>query len=283
MPKRVRMLAEIVTDKCTGCRICEQVCPTVAISMRDRKPDEIGPGRKIAVMQDEACYNAQACYEVCPDDAIIMHELEEPFDVGMNMNLTPAKWDAINELCAKAGYPPDLEICMCTTTPASEIAAAILDGASSPEEVSLKTGARTGCLELCLQPVIDFLYAAGHEDMQRNPKTGFQWYGRSATLKDNMTPAMLKVMEVSPKLKFLDKLGFGKLKSLLGKPLFSGKSPILSRIMTFITPNMIEKKVTEDFSHYKPEEDMQGMVRYFAMSSIENSNNKKEEGTNEHH
>ena len=48
MPKRVRMVAEVVGERCTGCKLCVQVCPTVAIGMRDRRPDEPGPGKRIA-------------------------------------------------------------------------------------------------------------------------------------------------------------------------------------------------------------------------------------------
>lgn len=184
MPKRVRMLAEIIGEKCTGCRMCEQVCPTVAITMRKRKPDEVGPGKLIAVMADKDCYNAQACFEICPDEAIVMHELDKPFDVGVNMDAVDM--DGVNDLCGKAGYSAGREICFCTTTKAGEVAAAILAGADSPEKVSLMTGIRTGCLELCHQPIIQMLHAAGHTDMKRNPKTGFQWYGRSAFLFDHV-------------------------------------------------------------------------------------------------
>ncbi len=184
MPKRVRMLAEIINDRCTGCRLCEQVCPTVAITMRARTAEEPGPGKSIAVMQDEACYNAQACFEICPEQAIVMRELAEPFDVGIDME--SVDMDAVNELCTRAGYPAPREICFCTTTTAGEIAAAILDGADTPEKVSLMTGVRTGCLELCQQPLLELLWAAGHKDMKHNPRTGFQWYGRSATLWDHV-------------------------------------------------------------------------------------------------
>ena len=36
MAKVVRMVAEILADKCTGCALCVYVCPTVAITLRDR-------------------------------------------------------------------------------------------------------------------------------------------------------------------------------------------------------------------------------------------------------
>ncbi len=186
MPKRVRMLAEILDDKCTGCRLCEQVCPTVAITMRERISGDAGKGRLIAVMQDDECYNAQACLEICPDQAIVMHELEEPFDVGVDMD--KVDMEAVNELCIKAGYAAPREICPCTTTTAGEAAAAILAGADAPEKVSLATGMRTGCLELCQQPLLQLLHAAGHTDMAPNPKTGLQWYGRSAFLRDHVQP-----------------------------------------------------------------------------------------------
>lgn len=184
MPKRVRMAAQIVAEKCTGCRLCEQVCPTVAIGMRPRLPSEPGAGRNIAILEPEACYNAQACVEICPDDAIEMVELAEPFDVGFE--LVGAKSEEVKALCRKSGYGRAMQICVCTDTKAGEIAAAIIAGAHSPEAVSLATGARTGCVELCMQPILHMLACAGHGDAPRNPKNGFQWYGESATLWEHV-------------------------------------------------------------------------------------------------
>jgi len=186
MPKRVRMVAEVIPENCTGCRLCVQVCPTVALDMRERRSDEPGPGKHLAVLDPEACYNAQTCFEICPDGAIVMRELEQPFDVGFD----PASVDAqaVAELCARAGYPPKRSICICTDTLAEEIAAAIVAGATGPEQVSVMTGARTGCVELCLQPILDFLAAAGHAEVPKHPKNGFQWYGRSATLFQHIGP-----------------------------------------------------------------------------------------------
>ena len=141
MTKRVTMVAEIIGENCTGCRLCEQVCPTVAITMRQRTDEEIGPGRNIAVMHDESCYNAQVCFEICPDEAIVMRELKEPFEVGMDMQAVDR--EAIATLCARTGFAPGFVVCPCTDTDAGELAAAVLAGASSPDQLSLATGVRT--------------------------------------------------------------------------------------------------------------------------------------------
>lgn len=182
MPKRVTMLAEIIGENCTGCRLCEQVCPTVAITMRKRTDEEIGPGKNIAIMHDEHCYNVQACLEICPDEAIVMRELDEPFEVQVDTNAVDQ--EQLLKLCRKAKLSPRMTVCPCTTTTAAELAAAVLQGASTPDELSRMTGVRTGCSELCLQPMFDVLAAAGHTDteMQRNPRSGFQWYGRAGDL-----------------------------------------------------------------------------------------------------
>jgi len=186
LPKRVRMVAQIIADKCTGCRLCELVCPTVAISMREREAEEPGKGRNIAMLTPHECYNAQACVEICPDDAIEMLELDEPFEVGFDP--PPVDIEAVKALCRKAGYGRNMQVCLCTDTKAGEIAAAILNGATSPEAVSLATGARTGCVELCLQPILHLLTCAGYGDAPRKPKNGFQWYGESATLWQHLRP-----------------------------------------------------------------------------------------------
>lgn len=184
MPKRVTMVAEILGDKCTGCRLCEQVCATVAITMRPRTADEIGPGKNIAVMHDEHCYNIQSCLEICPDEAIVMRQLDEPFEV--RVDTQSVDQEALQQLCRAAKFSPRTVVCPCTGTTAAELAAAVLHGASTPDELSRMTGVRTGCSELCLQPMFDVLAAGGHTDMARNPKTGFQWYGRAGDLFDQV-------------------------------------------------------------------------------------------------
>lgn len=182
MTKIVRMVAEIVSERCTGCALCVYVCPTIAIVLRPRRPDEPGPGRRIAELDEVACYNAQNCLEICPEDAIIMHRLPEPFTVGIDTS--SVDHDAVKALCAAAGVGAKQLICMCAEVTGGELAAAIMLGAHSPEAVSLSTGARTGCTELCHQPILALLHAAGHGDEPPRPARGFQWYGRAATALD---------------------------------------------------------------------------------------------------
>lgn len=186
MPKRVTMVAEIIDDNCTGCRLCVQVCATVAITMRPREEGEVGPGKNIAVMSEPDCYNIQSCVEICPDEAIVMRQLDEPFEV--QVDTESVDQDKVKEICRAARFSPSATICPCTGTTAGELAAAILHGAASPDELSRMTGVRTGCSELCLQPMFDVLAAGGHTDMERNPRNGFQWYGRAGDLFGQVQP-----------------------------------------------------------------------------------------------
>jgi bacterioferritin-associated ferredoxin len=62
---------------------------------------------------------------------------------------------------------------------AEEVAAAILGGAKTPEEISSLTGIRTGCTIECIQPLLRLIQAAGIE-LKRN-ENGWQWYGVTAT------------------------------------------------------------------------------------------------------
>jgi bacterioferritin-associated ferredoxin len=69
--------------------------------------------------------------------------------------------DKIFEFCFKAKVLPGQLVCMCTGTLAKEVAAAILLGAKSFEDLSLKTGARSGCGIYCIGVVQRMFEAAG--------------------------------------------------------------------------------------------------------------------------
>lgn len=163
----VTTVAKVNEDLCTGCGICASVCPVLAIEMVDRKPQR----------SYERCMGCGLCESRCPVSAISMVPAKEKRVVKVNLEgLDQAK---IVEICLKAKFHPKQVICYCTRTRAEEMAAAILKGAKSPEEISLMTGARTGCKVECIQPMLRLLDAAGIKPQR--PK-GWQWYGKTSTL-----------------------------------------------------------------------------------------------------
>jgi NADH:ubiquinone oxidoreductase subunit F (NADH-binding)/Pyruvate/2-oxoacid:ferredoxin oxidoreductase delta subunit len=51
----------VIKDKCTGCQLCVDVCPTQAIS---------GPRSEPHYLDQDLCIKCRACYEICRFDAI---------------------------------------------------------------------------------------------------------------------------------------------------------------------------------------------------------------------
>lgn len=165
--KKVTLLAKVDQDKCIGCRICEKICPVLAIRIKDRK----------AEVDAAACRGCANCAERCPQFAVKMTKREQPLEIGVDV----ARFDyaKIKELCHKAHMNPEQILCYCVGTRAEEVAAAILSGAKTPEEVSLLTGIRTGCTIECIQPLLRMIEAAGIE--LKPIKGGWQWYGTTVT------------------------------------------------------------------------------------------------------
>ena len=168
--KVVNLVAVVDEEKCKACRTCERVCPVLAIKVENRK----------AVVDVERCRGCAACEQRCPDYAITMAKREEPVVVAVNVDAVD--YNQVIELCRRARLHPEQIICYCTATRAEEVAAAILLGARSPEDVSFMTGARTGCKVECIQPILRLLEAAGIKPVP--PKGGWQWYGRTPTVWD---------------------------------------------------------------------------------------------------
>lgn len=166
--KLINLMAEIDREKCTNCKVCESVCPVLAIKRENRE----------VVIEQARCHGCGACEQRCPYYAITMIKRDPPIKVGVDVNTVD--YDKIIEICNKARLNPEQIVCFCTATRAEEVAAAILNGAKSPEDVSFMTGVRTGCKVECIQPVLRLLEAAGIE--LKPPKNGWQWYGRTATV-----------------------------------------------------------------------------------------------------
>lgn len=174
--KRVTLKAVVDQELCIGCKVCEKVCPVYAISVTDRK----------AHSDSDKCMACANCADRCPRYAIKMVEREEPFTVGVDVS--KYDYEKIRAMCEKAHLNPEQVVCYCVGTRAEEIAAALLAGATTPEEVSAMTGARTGCTIECIQPVLRMIQAAGNE-LHPNPD-GWQWYGVTVTAWD--IPAEVK-------------------------------------------------------------------------------------------
>jgi len=168
--KLVTMMAQVDDSKCKGCRTCERVCPVLAIKVEHKK----------AVVDPERCRGCANCEQRCPEYAVAMLKRDRPLQVGVDVHAV--NYGEVVDLCAKAGLHPEERVCYCVGTRAEEVAAAIIKGARTPEEVSLGTGARTGCTIECIQPILRLLDAAGYDLVP--PKGGWQWYGRTATAWD---------------------------------------------------------------------------------------------------
>lgn len=168
--KRVTMVAKVDPEICRGCKICEKVCPVYAIHVTDKK----------AYSDPEKCMACANCADRCPFYAITMVKRETPFDAGVDV--TKFDQQKIRDLCSKAHFNPEQILCYCVGTRAEEVAACLLDGATTPEEVSSRTGMRTGCTIECIQPMLRMVEAAGNE-LHPNPD-GFQWYGTTVTAWD---------------------------------------------------------------------------------------------------
>jgi Fe-S-cluster-containing hydrogenase component 2 len=159
--KKVYEIAWIDESRCIGDQVCRNVCPTGAIHMVDKK----------ARVEESRCVACFKCQDVCNEGAIRSVPLAE----SRTLRVDPADVDqaALADVCRRANLNPEEPICLCTLTQAKEAAAAILKGASSPEEVTLMTGTRTSCAMWCMAPVLRLLQAHGRD---MSPPPGYRWY-----------------------------------------------------------------------------------------------------------
>ncbi len=147
--KIVNFLSLVDRDKCIGDRLCEKACPTSAIKVIEKK----------ARVDEERCVACTKCVEVCCENAVSMAPREHPLNIFMNTEA--ADQAEIADLCANARCSPDQLYCACTGTLAREVAAAILAGAESPEDIILMTGAGSGCGIYCMGAIFTMFKAAG--------------------------------------------------------------------------------------------------------------------------
>jgi Fe-S-cluster-containing hydrogenase component 2 len=166
---RVNYVAELDLDGCTGCKWCDIVCPSGAITVADKK----------AIIDGARCIGCSQCVDKCPEDVMWMTKREAPLKIG-----GPPDDDArpaIIELLGNAKLPVDLPICPCMLVSTTDVAAAVTAGASSLEEVCAATGLRAGCGIYCVAPALRILKTAG-ADM--TPPKGYRWYDVTLSLWD---------------------------------------------------------------------------------------------------
>ena len=171
--RTVNHTAVVDGQKCSACSFCVRICPVAAIKLEKR-------GEKhLAVIGENECLDCKLCFTGCPEYAITMVERPAPMRVGTDMaGISEA---AVAKICETAHMYPDQVICCCHRVQAKEIAAAILLGAKTPEDISRQTGARTGCGVLCITGIIRLLKAAGIELAEAS---GYQWYNIEMSLWD---------------------------------------------------------------------------------------------------
>lgn len=159
--KKVFSMAQVDVDKCIGDKICENVCPTGAIKVVNKK----------AGVDENKCAACLKCLDACDEGAIRVVPRKQPLI--LSVNVAAVDQVEITELCRRAHFDPDEPVCLCTLTPAREVAAAILKGAKTPEEVTLMTGVRTSCGMWCMAPILRLLKAHG---LKLEPPKGYRWY-----------------------------------------------------------------------------------------------------------
>jgi len=165
----VKYIAEYEVEPCTGCNLCDLICPSQAITMVAKKP----------VIDAELCIGCGRCVDRCPEDIMWMSAREEALTATVPAeDPIAAQTDA---LLLKAGIDPAVSVCVCTLTPASEIARSIIKGAKNLEEVSAATGMRSGCGIYCVAPALRLLEAAGAD---LTPPKGYRWYPLTTSLWD---------------------------------------------------------------------------------------------------
>lgn len=174
----VNLLAELIPEKCTGCTICEKVCPTLSITMQ-KNPNGTKP-KNLPVIDTNTCVGCWACEQRCPEYALVMVKNPNPHTV--QVSTEGLDYAQIEAICRKAKFHPEQVICFCTVTRAEEVVAAILKGCDTPEKLSAATGVRTGCKVECVQPILRLLEAAGKE--YKPVPGGWQTMGRTPTIWD---------------------------------------------------------------------------------------------------
>jgi ferredoxin len=147
--KVVKFVSVVDEQKCIGDKRCENLCPAGAIKVV----------QKIAKVNGNRCVACGKCADICDEDAVFLARRDNPMTIRFDVDSVDA--GQIQSLCKSASLLPDLLVCACTGTLAGEVAAAVISGARSPEDIVVMTGAGSGCGIYCMGVIFKLFQAAG--------------------------------------------------------------------------------------------------------------------------
>ena len=167
--KKVYFVARVDEAKCVGDRLCETVCPSGAIKVDGKK----------ARVDERKCVACNNCVDICKEGAVRLDSRTEPRLIFTDPSAVDQS--ELKQLCLDAHLHPKQLICLCSATRVEEVAAAIIKGAGSMEEITRMTGACSGCTLYCTEPMLRLLKARGVEP---DLKKGRRLYNITPTLWD---------------------------------------------------------------------------------------------------
>lgn len=181
---RLEYVAHVDEERCTGCSLCERVCPAGAITM----------ARKIAAVDADRCIDCQRCIDRCARENAVRRVLR-PVEVIRFVDDSDVDQAMLKAFCRKAGLLPDLPVCGCTRTTGRETVAAILKGAKTPEDLCAMTGLRAGCGIYCMTRICQILEACGIEVQEPADR---RWIKLTLSIGDIPKEAVARIDKAYP-------------------------------------------------------------------------------------
>ncbi len=181
---QLQFLPYVDEEKCTGCKLCERICPSGAIVMVGEK----------ATIDGDRCIDCQRCIDRCKKENAITR-VSRPSEVVRYVDHTDLDQAQIKLLCHKAGILPELPVCGCTRTTGREAVAAILKGAKTPEDICAMTGLRAGCGIYCMTRIFQVFEACGIE--LDDPKDR-RWINLTLSLDDLSEEKVVRIDKIYP-------------------------------------------------------------------------------------
>lgn len=181
---QLEFLARVDENKCTGCKLCESVCPAGAIEMV----------ANLATIDSDRCIDCQRCIDRCSRENAISRQ-SRPSPILRFADHSDIDEMRLKTFCAKAGLLPDMPICGCTRTTGKEAVAAILKGAKTPEDLCAMTGLRAGCGIYCMTRIFQVLDACGVDVV--NPPDR-RWIKLTLSLSDLPEEKVMQIDEAYP-------------------------------------------------------------------------------------